>query len=503
MANIKPIDNLGILTDTSLFSKNMKFTDWDKKIKYRGVDYKQPEQLDVARAFYEKKIPELIAKNDSKLATQITRLKDKYACVVMEQAYREANMVSRELHNTVYYIDLDGGNNGNTGLSIAQAWLTLEQYTTTTVRSAGDIAYVRANTSEISGGISCDELGEFNNPISIIGCDAVTHDPWSDSSNVLPLLDFDDTGWSLETSDFWTITRLDIRGGTSGGIIATGSRGISINDCIIRENPGDYGVNIKYGKIHGCSFYDNTYQSIFNSGGILIIEDCIFNGGSAEGTVYAIGLENARIYLDNCSFGVTTQYSTSSLTTSNSVVIGRNNSFSNDISLHDGLFLNSSHFYSEDHNQVKGAQYSGSNDGIVEKDISPELDGLPSILMSPYDTTGEISGLGLTISHQFHHDYAIWCPASATTVTIKARETAAWAADPTAAQFYFEASYLNHATSATRSIIASAQALSGTTEISFTMTFTPAQVGWAYIICYLKAYEAGKTVNVSVKPAIT
>ena len=101
-------------------------------------------------------------------------------------------------------------------------------------------------------------------------------------------------------------------------------------------------------------------------------------------------------------------------------------------------------------------------------------------------------------------DYQIWCPASATTITIKARETAAWATDPTSSEFYFEASYLDEAaTSAHRATVASAQGLSGTTEISFTMTFTPAQAGWVYVTCNLKKYEAGKTINVSVKPTIS
>jgi hypothetical protein len=156
-------------------------------------------------------------------------------------------------------------------------------------------------------------------------------------------------------------------------------------------------------------------------------------------------------------------------------------------------------FFSEDHNQVKGAQYSTSLNGTIEKDTTISIDSLPSIIMSPVSTMA----IGLTISQGVGHDYAIWCPASATTITIKARETSAWATDPTATQFYFEASYLNHGTNATRSTVKSAQSLSGITEVSFTMTFTPAQAGWVYVICYLKAYEAGMSVNVSVKPTVS
>lgn len=570
---------------------------WDAQIKYYGIDFKYPEQLQELAQCYERKIPllekqllqiayakakpELFPETDVRTEQsrmeKLARLKDKYACVLKEQEFRAGKLVIRQLHRTVYYIDLTNGSNSRTGLKIGNyiidstadtthfvdasltgaddyingsyfwnvtrnlgslitdfvaltdtvtlataivgmvagdeyyildAWLTVGQYTTTTARTAGDIAYVRANTSQIpTANIVFDEDGTIASPISIIGCDATTNDPWNDDSDVRPIVDFNDGAYSLsaDSDNRWTINRLDIRqSAADGGLIIWESAGWNLTNCIFREASAATAMGLYMyratANLVDCQFYSNKTRNFACMRSIARLVGCIFDGG-ADTTDYGVYVDNAQVYLNSCTFGVTTTHDTDCIYFSfdGGTVYARNCAFTGTLLIFAGVAGN---FFSEDHNQVKGAQDSESPLGIITRDSTIPLDSLDSAKIAPANNAA-LGELGLTLSQQPDHDYAIWCPASATTITIKARETVAWATDPSATLFYFEASYLNHATLATRSTVASAQGLSGTTEISFTMTFTPAQAGWVYVTCYLKKYEASKYVNVSVKPALS
>ena len=70
-----------------------------------------------------------------------------------------------------FYIDADGGNDGNAGTSTGAAWATLAQYTTTTARSAGDIAILRRNTTatydNAGATLQFDEDGNAAGPIVV------------------------------------------------------------------------------------------------------------------------------------------------------------------------------------------------------------------------------------------------------------------------------------------------------------------------------------------------
>ncbi len=391
---------------------------------------------------------------------------------------------------------------------ILDAWLTIEKYTSVTVRTDGDNAYVRANTTETKtdADIAFDEDATFLLPHSIIGCDSVTNDPWNDDSDVRPIINFNDAAYGFAGSgdDFWTIKRLDVRqsADTSAGFSVSAGLGWLFDDCIFREASASIarGLSIVNGSsaaIQNCSFYSNKTTNCNLSQTMAIMKSCVFNGGT-DTTDYGLALSQSQVFMSDSSFGVTTAHDLYNvLNNTDSEFHALNTFFTgalSSVSSYGGIC------FSEDHNATRGLQYSISRDGTIVRDTTIQLDGLASANMTPASTVG----LGLTLSQGYSHDYALWCTASTnTTVTIKARENTAWSINPTVAEFYFEASYLNHATAATRSTIASTQALSGTNEISFTMNFIPAQDGWAYILCYLKKYEAGKSVNVSVVPVIS
>ena len=57
------------------------------------------------------------------------------------------------------FIDLDSGNDGNTGVDKDNAWLTLDKYTTVTSLFAGDKASVRRGTSQTGAARQRDGSG--------------------------------------------------------------------------------------------------------------------------------------------------------------------------------------------------------------------------------------------------------------------------------------------------------------------------------------------------------
>ena len=441
--------------------------------------------------------------NHNRDIEKLARLEEKYACVLKEQAWREAKFVSRTYHDTVYYIDLTAGNDGNTGLDFTVPWLTLEKYTTTTVRTAGDIAKVRANTIEIpAGNIVFDEDGTTAGGYIEIRGASVADDPWGDASDVKPIIDFNSTtnSLSLNGDDYWLLYRLDVKNSAaSGGMIKVQ---YNSGECVLdtldisgaSHASSAFGVQIEgQARIINSNFSGNNHRHIYSTR-YTIVRNCVFNGGVAT-TDYGILTAGGYLVVSNSTFGSTTAHDTASISaTQGSVVVAYNNLFSDATEF---IANGNSLIYSEDHDQVLGAHKMVTGSGTVSRDSAIQLDGYDSILMTPSSSCSSI--LPLTISsREYIRDYQIWVPAALTTITITARETAAWAADPTNAQFYFEASYISTASgSPTRSTVVSTETLSGVTEVDFTLTFTPAREGFVYIAAYLKNYEAGKSLQVS------
>lgn len=490
--------------------------EWESQIEYRDIDHLPDDRLDELVEYYPAKINRLNDSGYDVSDEDIARLEDKFICVLKEIELRESG-IDREIHHTTYYIDLDAGNDGDTGLDTGHAWLTLGKYTTVTVRSAGDIAYVRANTDEDLSASSpgCDEDGTIALPIQVIGCNS-TIDPWSDGSDVKPLWDFggttnrintgSDLNWEFHnlaftnstytngmiylTGENWLIENCDFSDGNTAAISTGDSQGVIIKDCTI-TNMNNYGISTGTGfvKIINCMIDSGaavTNYAVYNVYGIIYVENCLFGTVVPMSGADIFFGPGSCIYMKNClcASGTEVTYAVSS-----------------------SYCYYWSFTHSEDHDQVKGSHKSWYYLGTVENDSAVQIDGYDSILMKPSSYLLESPNeIGLTIANDYSRgDYQIWCPANiATTITIKAKETAAWGTDPTASQFYFTANYYDQAApSAHRTSVTSAQALNGINEVSFTMTFTPLQDGWVYVYCYLKKYEAGKSVNISIQPTIS
>jgi parallel beta-helix repeat protein len=309
--------------------------DKDIAIKYRGINHKRPERINGLIEHYTKVLPLLTERladyqsgktngmdetQNKAIIEQVARIKDKLACCLTETELRETGQVKREYHDTVYYIDLTSGDDGDDGLGIGTAWLTLEQYTTTTARTPGDIAYVRANTSEIAGGaITMDEPGTLDAYISLIGCDATVNDPWGDDSNVLPIIDTTLGSITiLIAPQYWNIERLELINQGSEAIKLSYTLNIEIKGCNIHDNAAGITIDESRGVvITDCDFSDNSLESVHITGTgtqLVCISNCVFNGGTS-GTAYGIfgDTQSFILKIENTSFGTTTQHSSGSI----------------------------------------------------------------------------------------------------------------------------------------------------------------------------------------------
>lgn len=505
---------------------DIDWSEWDTKCKYRGVDHKRDEYLAELRIFYRLKYGEIerileAVKNVIEikiLEAKLIRIKDKYDCVRKEIEGRELavkEFVDREIHDTIYYIDLDGGNDGADGLTTGNAWLTLAQYTTTTVRTAGDIAYIRANTSEsYASTLAFDEDGTAILPISIIGCDSVTNDPWSDSSDVQPTFTMTSAAYTYFSFDnFWNIENMEfINASTSTNVIYNFlSYGNIYTNCTFHSSNGTptaSGINIRQSNISiiDCDFYDlGTYGVNMNTDeprpSFVLVKGCTFNGG-ANSTDYGIRAQSVVDIID-CDFGQTTSHDTADIQIEMGTKIRtRNCKFDSGVS---GSSLSQWEIYNEDIDAYGGHEFE-TNQGVIVKDtvtVRGAADSSAKITPNSNCNINQPLQMYGNYMHELDPAFKLYCSAASTTVHVWIRADSAFSTYPLNTELYVEVSYLNHATLATRATAVSTDVLSdGSTWVDFDVNFTPAQEGWAYIHVKLGDYEAGRSVFVSVEDLV-
>lgn len=435
------------------------------------------------------------------LKDKVIRLADKYWAVKWEIEGRRLDIFKRKPVGTVYYIDLDGGNDGNDGLSTGNAWLTIEKYTTVTVRSAGDIAYVRANTDETVGAadIILDEDGTQDSFISIIGCDSVTNDPWSDGSDVKPIIDFNAGAYSvrMDNDDFWYFERLVITGSGDNGFEQARTIFSKFKSCEFTDNVVGVSSFLRSEVFYeGCIFSDNTTTGIDMQAGIVQLDECTFDGG-AGGQTYGIrSWYGGFIEANNCDFGQANAHG------SNDIYV----SYNARVKLRDCRHNNSFYFsqggmiFEEDADGVYDAGKMQAFRGTVTKQASPITgNATQSYKMEPSAYCGLYNSLGLHADSLIDSTFIIEGTASEEiTITIKMQAEDAWATYPTNTQLYIEASYYDSAVDAGRSTVKSTQVISAEdTWTDFSVTLTPLRDGPIYVNVYLKKYEAGKSVTVN------
>lgn len=510
---------------TSATYNKLTDLDWDIKSKYRGVDQKHTTQLE----WHVLHDPRDIAEDEARLQEmylddsydlydiipleeKIERRWDKFIACVEELRLREEGKVDRDTHWSTYYIDLDSGNDSAAGNTTGTAWLTLEKYTTTTVRSPGDVAYVRANTDETPvGDIAMDESGDADALIKIIGCDSVTNDPWSDGSDVKPKIDF--AGGNIQlivNKHYWWVERLDFdeSSDANGAIYVASTNNCHIVSCDIHDTTGGKGVYVNNSAsitFDGCEFTNNSSRSLDTIITTTFVRNCTFNDGVTDASNYAWNNTYASyVEFDTCTFGSTTPHNIASLNINSdelSMVKCRNCKF-DDPAVYTGFNDPQTYIWSEDHDQVLGAHLRAYYTGEISNDSVVQLDGVDSVKMAPSSEVGAYNPMSIA-QDNLYGTYAVYCNAAETTITLTARETEAWAVDPTSSEFYIEVSYLDDGGgTGSRTTAVSNDSLSGVTEVDFDVTFTPSAAGFAYVTVWLKAYEAGKSVNVSTVPTV-
>lgn len=499
---------------------------WNSKSAYRGVDKKYLDLLEPLLFDYPAKIDrlykrlleleeqyEVFIKNGKLkqkdledvdeyifLKIKIDRLADKYLTVQKEKEGRDLGIFKRtELHHTDYFIDLDAGNDANTGLSIAQSWLTLAKYTTTTARTAGDRAFVRANTSEVMGAsLAFDENGNQDNLIQIIGCDSVINDPWTDGSDVKPTLSFGDGNFSaIPAGDsFWKISRLGIKesGSNNGNIYFSGNSNYwHLYQCELYDCSGGSGVGSKILQslvtYEECAFLNNINVNLSVSyGGKAKAIKCTFD----KGTATSIGLRvdyNAEVECVECDFSQTTLHSGFDVQIDDTAVVWLR---ACKYEIAPNIQIPGGAIFMEDTDGVYGAFLATYYQGTIELDTTVKTGAATfSIKILPNANCGINNPITLDNQSIIKFPFNIQCTTDIEkTITVKIRAVGTWGTYPTAAELYIEFLYLNHAVNATRTSIKSTQVLSHASDwVDFTVTFTPLQTGIAYGRVVMGAYE--------------
>lgn len=444
------------------------------------------------------------------LKDKVIRMADKYWAVRWEIEGRKLDIFKRTPVGTLYYIDLDAGNDANDGLGTGTAWLTLEKYTTVTVRSAGDIAYVRANTDQTgTQPVNFDEDGNKDNYISIIGCDSVNHDPWGDASDVKPIYDQNSGAYHLNLAgdDFWWIQRLNIKNGSEYGVKTDSIHSLYLKDCEYYQTGGLYFYR-SYNIVEDGGLFTNnkalwfTCQLQCSDGSVLLLKGTRFDAGAASPSAYQLQLFRAyHVEAIDVDFA----YNNAAATADIYFYLGglgsirtRNCNFSATPIKHDaGSYGISFH---EDYDQVYAAGKALPLSGSITKQTSPITgNATQSYKMEP------ASGCGLYVPLTLHGDsfidsaFTIEGTASEEiTITIKMQAEVAWGTYPTNTELYIEASYYDSGANAGRSTVKSTQVISqAATWTDFTVTMTPLRDGPIYVNVYLKVYEASKSVTIN------
>ncbi len=456
------------------------------------------------------------------LNKKIIRLIDKFGAVTKEVDLRDKKQVKRILHSTIYYIDYNAGNDGAAGTAIGTAWLTTEKYTNVTVRTPGDIAKVRANTSEVETDIiSVDEDGTVDLLITLKGCDSVD-DPWSDGSNVRPILDFNDSSeyWTFLADDYWCLDGIEIRqgnDGTYGALYITNARYFKANNLKLYDNIR-YGMELGTSNrgidIIDCEFTENGINGIRCTGvHELYIKGCSFDGGGGISQNYGIwftGYYQGRIRIIDCLFGQSVAHDNNDIYIDRGQILDMRNSI-----LGGGITYDSSTPYPErskeevyeDYDQTFENHKLITYKATIERETTIVRGGGAdtSAKVTPNSMVGLLQRTSITGGHNLMFGaFKVWLAASVQkTITVYVRGFG-WTGFPTAPQLFLRASYLSNGASAARTEIDSNDVIvNNTTWVAFDVTLTPARDGFVYLDVFVAHYEAASGVYIDIKPVIS
>ena len=400
---------------------------------------------------------------------------------------------------------------------ILRAAKKLNTMTSTQVRTAGDVLFLRANITWTQGteavDITFDEDGDQDDYISVIGCDSSVNDPWVDADDTLPIVDFEDASYQFVFSgdDYWYLERLSIKQSSdnNGEVFINVCNRIYLKTCTIQDAAAANveGIRLLDGiaTLDTCTFINNDNISVDVVGGTLIVKSCTFNGGVDVSTNYGIRNTGSTVYVEDSTFGATTTHDTADIHTQTGGITYVRNCQWNTVPIISG----GGKMFSEDDDETFESHIGTHDAGVITRDTTGgnlHGGGADSVAkMAPSSTCGPNNSLTLG-GNPISKDFKIWLSAAQHTVTIYANRVGSdWATEPVAANFYIQASYLSNGANAERSLSTkSAQDIADSdTWTGFTTTFTMAREGWAYIRVSLEKQESGKFVYVDIKPVIS
>lgn len=385
---------------------------------------------------------------------------------------------------------------------ILKSWKTINKAFTTTVRTAGDIVYIRANQTHdcSAASIVCDEDGDVDLWIKVIGCDATTNDPWNDDSNVDPIIDFGNAAYALipASDKYWwfenfVFTKSDNSGGCvqcSGGSSAAGIAKF-VNCSITNGNSGVVeGLTVGgycFVILDGCTFSDTSGTAISCSGN-LYMYNCTLNGGASKPPKYCIS-NSGVLYAYNCSFGVTTNFTTAIIEPISCSVYLSN-------CVYDGTLVSTGEskngaVFVEDEDAVYGSHSTYYNTGVISKQTASSRSGGGSSYARMISNTYCGPNNPLIDGEPLEGFAKVYLTKDVEyTITVYARTGSAWDSALSASEAFLKCSYLSNAATAARTEINSVQTITNDANwTAFTVTFTPLQTGLAYLWFYLVKYE--------------
>lgn len=530
--------------------KTDPFRNWrerDDQLHFRSLYVKHDYQLAALVPMYERKIKRVIEHYDQMrrgflqvpkdeleealgmVEAKIRRLSLKLRDTNLEIQGRELDNLKRNPIGTEYFIDLDGGNNGNDGLTTGNAWLTIEQYTTTTVRSPGDIAWVRAATDEVVGAanIEADEDGTAaGGLIYIIGCDDGDNDKWSDGVATRPIIDFNAGAYGMawDSDELWSFRHLEVKNSAYSawnGSQWTNSNGFYTEfiDCKSHraQHASDaYGLRLvgtTYALVEDCAFEDNRHIGIrMDPGCSAVIRRTTFDGGAGFGQDVGIHIRGSRARLEECQFGQTTAHDTRDFDCDTGGRLWLIKCTSRDVDASiissTGCARLSQHTWSTGSRTANTAFYTGCEvsyqTSVVRSGGSDyALQIIPRttpITPSPMHPCGLAGGF---LNEDADWPLRLYLTAAEHTITVYVRADAAYSTYPTADQLYLEATY-EGADPYDLTVAKSDEVLSdGSTWVGLQVTITPGRAGMVYLDVKYGYYEAGRSIYVDPAPVVT
>lgn len=387
------------------------------------------------------------------------------------------------------------------------------QALTDTVRSAGEIVRTRANLTYTYAGvqINIDEDGTVNNPITLKGA-SIADDPWSDASDVRPIIDFGGTGFSLNISsdNYWTLNHLDFIGSidSNGPVDIAFSDGITVSDCRIYDNgngSSDRGLRFSSGagfRLINCTFFNNfgTSVNILSASGAYL-EGCIFDGdpvGGGNGTDIGLAVSAACVFMRDCIFGGTDDHDVADVSVTDALLYGRNVKLDSATEVRNTITpgsLVSLEDNEQTHLAFRNWQFPGniSRSAVVERSGEG---GTPwSILGEPNSNCGSERILYLVGDRL--RGVPIYLDGTEQTITVYAYATS-WAGLPSVTQFVVEIDHIEGAADWDTDVTSDTFAANDQWE-SFDITLTPNAAGFAYLRVKLLDFEDG-TEKIYVDP---